>query len=99
MTKFLSGYYYSLEETLTRMNSLKLKSYPGKNVTDWCAEILIDAERLENSRGLDPDHLGYITRIFGDNSDSRFCLWYIRKYKEVAEFIKKIRVCDMDVIS
>ena len=50
MTKFLSGYYYSLEETLTRMNSLKLKSYPGKNVTDCCASILVDSDRLENAQ-------------------------------------------------
>ena len=26
-------------------------------------------------------------------------MWSIQKYKEVTEFIKKLRVCDMDVIS
>ena len=29
MTTFLSGYYDSLDETLTHMKSLKLKIYPG----------------------------------------------------------------------
>ena len=34
MTKFLSDSYDALEETLTHMKILKLKSYPGENVTD-----------------------------------------------------------------
>ena len=34
MTIFLSDSYDDLEETLTHMNSLKLKSCPGDNVTD-----------------------------------------------------------------
>ena len=81
------------------MKSLKLKSYPGENVTDFCAEILVDAECLESARDFKPEHLGYITRIFEDTPDSRFRLWDIQKYKEVTEFIKKLRVCDMDVLS
>ena len=81
------------------MKSLKLKSYPGENVTDCCASILVDAERLESAGDFNPEHLGYITRIFEDTSDSRFRLWAIQKYKDVMEFINKLRVCDMDVIS
>ena len=46
MTKFLSDYYDALKETLNHMKSLKLKSYPGENVTDYCAAILVDAGRL-----------------------------------------------------
>ena len=99
MTKFLSDSYDALEVTLNHMKSLKLKIYPGENVTDCCAAILVDAERLENAGALKPEHLGYITHIFEDNSDSRFRLWDIQKYKEDTEFIKKIRVFDMDVIS
>ena len=99
MTTFLSDSYDALEETLNNIKSLKLKSYPGENVTDCCAEILVDAERLESAGAFKPDHLGYIIRIFEDTSDSRFRLWSIQKYKEVMEFIKKLRVCDMDVIS
>ena len=41
MTKFLSDSYNYLEETLTHMNSIKLKSYPGENVTDLCEAILV----------------------------------------------------------
>ena len=81
------------------MKSLKLKICPGKNVTDCCAAILVDAERLESAGTFKPEHLGYITRIFEDTSDSRFRLWAIQKYKEVTEFVKKLLVCDMDIIS
>ena len=81
------------------MKSLKLKSYTGENVTDCCAAILVDAERLESAGAFKPEHLGYITRIFEDTSDPRLRLWDIHKYKEVTEFIKKLRVYDMDVLS
>ena len=81
------------------MKSLKLKSYPGENVTDCCPAILVDAERLESAGAFKPEHLGYIIRIFEDTSDSRFRMWAIQKYKDVIEFIKKLRVCDMDVLS
>ena len=57
------------------------------------------AERLESAGAFKPEHLGYINRIFEDTSDFRFRLWDIQKYKEVTEFIKKLRVCDMDVLS
>ena len=35
MTTFLYYSYDALEEPLTHMKSLKIKSYPGKNVTDY----------------------------------------------------------------
>ena len=60
---------------------------------------MVDAERLESDGAFKTDHLGYTTRIFEYTSDSRFRLWVIQKYKEVTEFIKKLRVCEMDVIS
>ena len=43
MTKFLYDSYDACEETLNHMNSLKLKSYPGENVTDCCAVTLVDS--------------------------------------------------------
>ena len=99
MTIFLSVSYDSLEETLTHMKSLKLKIYPGENVTGFFAAILVYAECLESSRAFKPDHIGYITRIFEDTSEFRFRPWDIPKYKEVTEVIKKLCVCDMDFIS
>ena len=83
MTTFLSDYYDALEETLNHMKSLKLKSYPGENVTDCCAAILVDAESLDSARALKPEHLGYITCIFEDTYDSIFRLWEIQRYKEL----------------
>ena len=99
MTTFISDSYDALEENINHMKSIKLKSYPGDNVTDCCASILVDAERLESAGAFKPEHLGHITCIFEDTSDSRFCLWAIQKYKEVTEFVKKLLVCDMDIIS
>ena len=70
MTTFISNSYDDLEETLTHMNSLKLKIYPGENVTDCYASILIDSEQLESAGAFKPEHLWYITCIFENNSDS-----------------------------
>ena len=64
MNKFLSDSYDDLEETLTHMKSLKLNIYPGVNVTDFFAAILIDADHLESARAFNPEHLGHITCIF-----------------------------------
>ena len=64
MTTFLSDSYDSLEDNLNHMKSLKLKSYPGDNVTDCCAAILVDAECLESAGAFKPENLGYTTRIF-----------------------------------
>ena len=60
---------------------------------------MVDSERLESSGAFKPEHLGYITRIFEDNYDSIFRMWAIHKYKDVTELIKKLSVCDMDVLS
>ena len=46
LNKFPSNSYDAFEETFTQMKSLKLKSYPGENVTDSCAAILVDYEHL-----------------------------------------------------
>ena len=92
MTTFLSNCYDALEETITHMKSLKLKSYPGENVAYGCAEILVDAEWLESSAAFNIEHLRYINHIPEYTSDSRLRLWAIHKYNEVTEFIKKI-VC------
>ena len=60
---------------------------------------MVDAEHLESAGAFKPEHLGYITRIFENTSDSGIRMWDIQKYKEVMGFIKKLRVCDMDVLS
>ena len=77
MTTFISNSYDTSEEALTRMKSIKIKIYPGENVTDFCAEILVDSEHLDSAGAFKPEHLGYITCIFEDTSDSRFRLWDI----------------------
>ena len=57
-TTFLSNYYDDLEDTLNHMKSLKLKLYPGENVTDYCAAILVDAERVDSAGAFKHEHLG-----------------------------------------
>ena len=99
MTTFLSDSYDALEETLTHIKILKLKIYPRENVIDFCAVILVDAERLLSSGAFKTEHLGCITHIFEDTSDSVFRMCPIKNYKEVTEFIKKLCGCDMDFIS
>ena len=49
MNTFIFNSYDALEETLTHTKSLKLKIYPGENVTDFCADILVNAERLDSA--------------------------------------------------
>ena len=74
MNTFISDPYDDLEETITHMRSLKLKSYPGDNVTDFCTTILIYTKLLESNGSFKPDPLGYTTHIFEDTSDSRLRL-------------------------
>ena len=54
MTTFISDYYDDLEDTLTQIKSLKLKSYPGENITDCYTVILVDAERPESALDFKP---------------------------------------------
>ena len=46
MTTFISDSYDALEEIIYHIKSLKLKSYPVENVTDFCAAIYEDSEIL-----------------------------------------------------
>ena len=84
-----------MEETINNLKSLKLKTYPGQNVTDWRDAILGDAERLESSGAFQPEHLVYTTCIHEITSDSQFYLWEIQKYKKIINLIKKRCVCDL----
>ena len=62
------------------MKSIKLKSFPGENITDFCTAILYDAEHLESAR-FNPENLGKIICIIDDTYDSRLHLYEIQKYK------------------
>ena len=98
MDTVISDSYNSLEETLNHLKSLKLKIYVGQNVADCCAKIFVDYENPVCYGAFKTKNLSYITHIFEDTSDYRFSLWYINKYKEVADFINKLCVCDLDVL-
>ena len=88
----------TLEETIHHLNGLKLNSYPVGKIEDLCDVILVSAECLENYMAFNPKRLGYITILFEDTYDSRFLLWVIHNYKEVADFINKLFLCDLYVI-
>ena len=68
-------------------------------MTYQCAAILVVPKRLESTGAFKHEHLGYINRIFEDTSESTYRMWAIKKYKEFTEFIKKLCVYDIDVIS
>ena len=55
MTTLIYDYYNDLEESLTQMKSINIKSYPRENVTDCCEAILVDAERLESAGAFTPE--------------------------------------------
>ena len=80
------------------MKSLKLNDHMVDNDTNFCDAISVDAESLESAGDFNPKHRGYIIRIFKDTSDSRFYLWATQNYKDFLEFIKKLCVCDEDVM-
>ena len=84
-----------MDDTIIHLKSPKLKIYPGENVTDLFHTILVGAERLDIDGAFNTENLGYITRIFDDTSESIFRLWFIKKYKEVTEFIKKLCVFEL----
>ena len=98
MTTIIYDSYCYLVDTLDHMKILKLKDHPGDCVAYFHDEILVNVESLENDGYFNPEHLGYIIRIFEDTSDSIFHLWATHKYKEVMEFVKKPLLCDEDVI-
>ena len=58
MTTFIYNYYDVLDENLNDMKSIKIIIYPEENVTYCCAEILVDAERLESTGAFNPENLG-----------------------------------------
>ena len=46
MKTFLYDSYDDLYKTLNHLKNIKIKSYPREKVADFCAEILIDVDRL-----------------------------------------------------
>ena len=55
MTTFISNSYDAFKDTLTHMKILKLKNCPGKNLIGYCDSMLVDDERLESFRAINPD--------------------------------------------
>ena len=94
----LSNYYDYLVDIMNHMKSLKLKDRPGDYAAYFCDTILVDAELLGSAGSFKTNHLSYIIRILKGNFDYRFHLWVTHKYKEVMTFIKKLCVCDEDLI-
>ena len=60
-TAFFSDSHDDLYETIVHIKSLKIKSYPGENITYLYTVVLVDDDRLDSSGDFDHDHLGYIT--------------------------------------
>ena len=98
MTTVISYSCYSQEQTNTHINCLKIKDHPGENVADLCNAILVDADHLVSTIYFKTKHLDYIKHVFWDTFYPRFHIWATHKYKQVTDFIQKIRVCDKDIM-
>ena len=72
MNTIISDSYYCLVDTLNHVKRLKFKDHPEGGVADCYDEMLVNVESLESSGAFKPEHLGYISPIFVDTSDSRF---------------------------
>ena len=59
---------------------------------------MVYSERHESAGAFNPEHLGYITYIFGNTYDTRFHSWETYKYKEDKELLKELRICYEDVM-
>ena len=82
-TTIISDYCYYLVDTLNHTKNLKLKYHSGRDAADCYDAILVNLESLDSAGAFKPKHLGYIIRIFEDNSDYIFHIWATQKYKEV----------------
>ena len=72
ITTIISDSYYSLVDTLNHTKNLKLKYHPCRDAADCYDAILVNLESLESSVAFNPEHLGYIIRIFEDTCDYIF---------------------------
>ena len=98
MKKFLSDSNAALEEPLNNLKNIKIRRYLEDNLEDLRNTILLYSKYLENDRQFKPVHLGFTTNIFETTSNYRFCFWYIQRHTEVSKVIKKLHVCDEDII-
>ena len=58
MNTFFTDPYDTLEDTLNNLKSLKINSYPEDNITDLCADILVNDDCLESARAFNTENLG-----------------------------------------
>ena len=63
ITTVISSSYAYLDLPLNHFKCLKIKYHPGENITEFCTEILLDADRPESAGEFKPYHFGYITHI------------------------------------
>ena len=79
----ISDSYEALEETKKQLKSLKLSDFPGENVVDCCARILMLAEQLDSAGAFEIDLLCAIARIFTLSSEKKFEFGQPRHTKSV----------------
>ena len=98
MEEVLSESYYYLDDNLNHFEMIKLKSDPRDNIGYFYAEILVDVDIIHISISFRTNYLGYIAHIFDDTYDYIFSILDIKNDKDFMNFIKKIHVCDVDVL-
>ena len=98
MKTILSYSYYALEETLNYLKSIKLNSYPGENISDFCVAILVDSYFLDRSIDFNTKYLDYITIISEYTSDSIFIYGKFRSTSRLRSLLRKFCVYDEDAM-
>ena len=87
-----SDSYDALEKTKDDLKALKLKDFPGENVPECSATILVLAEWLDSGGAFNDQLLCTIMRIYEGASDEKFRLWAMNGYKTCSDFIKRKRL-------
>ena len=94
----ISDSYKTLEETKKQLKSLKLSDFPGKNVVDCCAQILMLAEHLDSAGAFETDLLCAIARIFTLSSEKIFNVWAIETSRKCIKYVKSVQVNNPDTL-
>jgi len=75
----------------TQFKELKLTSYRGENVNDYCTQVTILLEELERHQALPTDHLATILSALKSASMLEFRIFFITKETSIQDFIHQSR--------
>jgi len=90
--------YEAMELTKEKLKKLTLKNYPGENVEQCCADIVMYAEQLDSAGSFEAPLLCSIAKTFESASEERFRLWGMKTYDRCKDYVKSLRIMDEDTV-